>query len=326
MGTAIPRSSFYARMGSTMQHWAEAMRAGRYADAWAMEQATLAARDPATRDDPALPYHLRWVWDGRAPDGRDVLVRCYHGLGDTIQFARYLPALAARARRVTLEVQPSLAPFFKGVVDRVAPFDPARPLPPAECDIEITELAGALRLAPDAVPLPYIPAPPLPSAPATIGLCYAAGDWDPARAVPPALLAPVCERFACVTLVAEPTALPVLNPLGCPFDMGATAALIAGVDLVVTVDTMIAHLAGAMGRPTWLLLKAEPDWRWNPARPDTPWYPTMRLYAQPTPGDWASVLAAVTRDLAALAASRSSPWPASPPRTSRSPGASCSTS
>jgi len=103
----------------------------------------------------------------------------------------------------------------------------------------------------------------------------------------------------------------VSNPAGCPADMGETAALVAAVDLVITVDTMIAHLAGAMGRPTWLLLKAEPDWRWDPARRDTPWYPTMRLYPQAARGDWSSVLAAVRADLAAPPSRRSLvAWPA----------------
>ena len=101
----------------------------------------------------------------------------------------------------------------------------------------------------------------------------------------------------------EPTGLDLLNPAGCPFDMAATASLVAGSALIVTVDTMIAHLAGAMGRPVWLLLKAEPDWRWSPDAVDSPWYPSMRLYVQPRAGDWAAVVERVTRDLAAF-------WPA----------------
>src|SRR3954454_12010069 len=78
--------------------WSEAMRAGDFDTAWAVSDRVLAERDPATRDDPRLPYHLRWVWDGRRFDDRDVLVRCYHGLGDTIQFCRYLAPLRARVR------------------------------------------------------------------------------------------------------------------------------------------------------------------------------------------------------------------------------------
>ena len=289
----------YAWMPPTMQLWTEAMRARRYADAWDMEAATTAGRDPATRDDPTLPYHLRWVWDGRPVAGRDVLVRCYHGLGDTIQFARYLPILAERARSVTLEVQPALAGLLAGPgVARIVPFDPARPLPPAQCDIEITELPCALRVAPDVIATPYVAAPPAALPPGTIGLCHAAGDWDRDRSIPPALLAQLCEHYACVTLVAAPTDLPVLNPEGCPMDMGATAALIAGCELVVSVDTMVAHLAGAMGRPLALMLKAAPDWRWCPTRRDTPWYPTARLYPQPRPGDWAAALDALADELA----------------------------
>jgi ADP-heptose:LPS heptosyltransferase len=82
--------------------------------------------------------------------------------------------------------------------------------------------------------------------------------------------------------------------------MEATASLVAGAALVVTVDTMIAHLAGAMGRPVWLLLKADPDWRWSPDSAESPWYPSMRLYVQPRPGDWGSVVERVARDLSAF--------------------------
>lgn len=276
------------------------MRAGRYAEAWAIEAQTIAARDPATRDDPALPYHLRWLWDGRAPDGRDVLVRSYHGLGDALQYARYLPLLARRARSVTLEVQPRLVPLLAQVpgLARIHPFDPARPLKPSEVDIELSELPCALRVAPDAIAVPYLAWPAAPVPPGTIGLCHAAGDWDAGRSLPADLFRPLCISHRCVTLVPGPSDLPVANPGGCPFAMEATAALVAGCDLVITVDTMIAHLAGAMGRPVWLLLKAEPDWRWVPGARTSAWYPSMRLYHQPGPGDWASVLAAVAADLA----------------------------
>ena len=283
-----------------MQLWTQAMREGRWPAAWAIAEQSLRARPPQERDNPALPYHQRWVWDGRPFEGRSVLVRCYHGLGDTIQFARFLPALSRRAADVTVEAPPSLLPLLAGVpgITRLHPFDPAHPLPPAECDIEITELDLALRIAPSDVAEPYLRASRAVLPQGTVALCYGSGDWDPARNIPAELLAPLCMHAPCITLVPECTSLPVLNPGGCPLDMELTASLVAGASLVVTVDTMIAHLAGALGRPTWLLLKAEPDWRWAPDQTSSPWYPTMRLYAQGEPGNWAPVAEAIARDLA----------------------------
>lgn len=288
-------------MTNRMGQWVGAMREARYTDAWALAAQTLAERDPATRDDPTLPYHLRWVWDGRSIDGRHVLVRCYHGLGDTLQFARFLPLLAARAASVTVEAPPRLIELIATMSNGIAfvPFDVARPLPSAEVDIEVTELDFALRATPGEAPPPYLHAARAILPHGTIALCYAAGDWDPERSVPPALLASLCRHAPSITLMPQPTTLPVLNPEGCPFDMGATAALVAGATLVITVDTMIAHLAGALGKPVWLLLKAEPDWRWDPEQRTSAWYPSMRLYPQPRAGDWPSVLARVEADLVA---------------------------
>ena len=284
-----------------MAMWVTAMRAGRYKDAWALAARTLAEHDVETRDDPTLPYHLRWVWDGRSVDGRDVLVRCYHGLGDTIQFARFLPTLAARARSVTMEVQPRLLDLIqsKGEGMTLVPFDEAHPLPPAEVDLEITELDFALRAPPESAPPPSLSASTAILPAGTVALCNQAGEWDPERSVPTELFRPLCRHAPAVTLVAGQTDLDVLNPKGCPFDLGATAALVASAELVITVDTMIAHLAGALGKETWLLLKSEPDWRWAPHRRDSAWYPPMRLYVQPRAGDWESVLTEVEQDLIA---------------------------
>lgn len=280
-----------------MAAWTRATRAGDWTAAWAIEAAVLAGRDPATRDDPRLPYHQRWVWDGRAFAGCDVLVRCYHGLGDTIQFARFLPALAARASRVTLEAQPSLVPLLGGLGARIVPFDERRPLPPAERDIEITELPFALRQAPSVGDVPYLHATPAALPEGTIGLCHAAGGWDAARVMPEMLFERIVRRHPCVTLVPAASALPVRNPEGCSLDLGETAALASGAALVVTVDTMIAHLAGALGRPVWLMLKHAPDWRWDPEARSSAWYPNARLFVQPRPGDWGAVMGEVERAL-----------------------------
>lgn len=282
-----------------IERWTGAMRAARYAEAWAIEAAILAERDPATRDDPREPYHRRWVWDGTPLAGRAVLVRCYHGLGDTIQFARYLPALCDVAASVTVEAPKRLLPVLATVAGgaRLIAFDQDAPIIASDAAVEITELACALRLAPDSLAVPYLSAARAALPAGTTGLCYAAGDWDASRNVPPALLRGLCERGPTLSLVAEPTDLPVLNPEGCPFDIRATAALVTGCSQVVTVDTMVAHLAGALGRPTWLMLKHDPDWRWDPASRNTAWYPTVRVVAQPTPGVWASVVRTVAGEL-----------------------------
>jgi hypothetical protein len=243
------------------------------------------------------------VWDGRQVDGRHVLVRCYHGLGDTIMFARFLPRLAERAASVTLEVQARLAFLFQGFagVDRLIPFDTAAPAPPSECDIEIMELNHALRIRSSSLRPPYLRVAPAPLPGGTIGYCWEAGDWDESRSIPPDLLRPLI-RGPAISLVAKPADLPFLNPEGCPFDMPATAALVAGCDRIVTVDTMIAHLAGALGKPTLLLLRRDPDWRWTPETGRSAWYPSFRVYSQERAGEWGPAIARVAEDLERRAA------------------------
>ena len=279
------------------------MRRGDYPGAWRISERVLAARHPDSRDDPRLPYHQRWVWDGRPFKNRHVLVRCYHGLGDTLQFARYLPLLGAQAASLTVEVQSELLPLLQKLprVDSLIPFDHEAPLPPAECDLEIMELCFALKTPPEALSTPYLDAVPTALPSGTSGLCWQAGGWNAGRAIDQELFRPLTSRPA-VTLVPAPTPLPVLNPGGCPQDLGLTASLVAGVDLIITVDTMIAHLAGALNRPVWLLLMHDPDWRWSVERDGSPWYPSVRLYRQPSPGDWTSVLRRVHEDLSRLPA------------------------
>jgi hypothetical protein len=296
--------------------WAAAMRAGDWEAAWRISDGVLAARDRATCDDPTLPYHLRWVWNGTAPDGLSALVRCYHGLGDTVQFARYLPLLGARAARVTVEAQPELAGLLRELpgVDRVAAFQLDAPLPPEPCTLEIMELAHALRAPPP--PAPYLQAPgePPESGPFRVGLCWQAGGWDPARSVPLALLAPLA-RLPGVALVSlqrgpaaeealAPGAPPFLNPRDRSLDAGVTARLLAGLHLVITVDTVVAHLAGALGCPGWVLLRRDADWRWPHGDTAAPWYPTLRLARQDEEGDWTEPVAEVTVAVADLVTRR----------------------
>lgn len=270
------------------------MRRSDFAAAWAVSDAIPAARATATRDDPRLPYHLRWVWDGRPFAGQRVVVRCYHGLGDTLQFCRYLAPLRQQAAHLTLEAQPELVPLLRQLpgVDVIHPFDPAAPLPPGECDVEIMELAHALRLVPD--PAPYLWAEPLSGMSGHVGLCWAAGGWDPGRTMPAAALRPLARTLRGISLqrgdAAEQAAsLGLTDPLAGSMDLLQLARLVAGLDAVVTVDTMVAHLAGALGRPVHVLLKHEADWRWG-SGPRCAWYNSTRLFRQTCPGDWSGPL------------------------------------
>jgi hypothetical protein len=210
-----------------------------------------------------------------------------------------LAPLRAAVASLTVEVQPELLSLLAAMPgpDRLIPFASDNPTPPSECDLEMMELAHALRLPPEIGPaaISWDASPPLPRG--TIGLCWRAGDWHSERSIDADLFRGVTAR-SCVALHPSPTHLPVLNPAGCPRDIAGTAAVIGGLDLVVTVDTMVAHLAGTQGRPVWLLLKHHADWRWMDGRDDSPWYPSMRLYRQPSPGDWSTVIAAVEADLA----------------------------
>jgi hypothetical protein len=279
-----------------------AMRKGEFAKAWAISDAVLAGRDAAERDNPLLPYHLRWVWDGRNYRGQHVLVRCYHGLGDTVQFARYLPALRPLVASLTVEVQPGLVRLLASVPgpDTLIPFAPDAPLPASVCDIEIMELPHALRLPPEsAPPPPYVRVVPAATVPGAVGICCRSGAWDAERDVPEHIMLRLLKQIPgeVFTLQPGPTWLPVCNPRGAPADIADAASLIASLGLVITVDTLFAHLAGALNRPTCLLLRHGADWRWMADRCDTPWYPCMRLYRQPTPGDWDSVVAQIAHDI-----------------------------
>jgi hypothetical protein len=273
--------------------WEEAMLRNDLPTAWAIADRVLAARDPLTRDEAGRPYHQRWVWDGRPFDGHGVVVRCYHGLGDTLQFARYLPVLRARAAHVTLEVQPDLVDLLQGCgADRVARFDPAAPLP-AEHDVEIMELAHALRAVPSGAR--YLRVPPAPVPGASTGVCWQAGGWNPARSIPLDELRPVLPAGA-VSLQRGASGPP--DPLCGAMDVRATARLIAGLDRVITVDTMVAHLAGALGCRVHLLLRAQADWRWGRAD-RTPWYANTRIHRQRHEGDWRHALQSLAAALRA---------------------------
>ncbi len=284
--------------------WMACMRRGDLAGAWRFSDAVLRSR--AGTPCWHLPRHEQWIWDGTPLAGRRVLVRCYHGLGDTLQFVRYLPMLRAVAAEVLVWAQPSLVPLVRTVpgVDRVLALHDGTPDVAYDIDVEIMELAHVFRSTLDTIPraVPYLhvepAARPAPRDALHVGLVWAAGDWDARRSVPVDCLRPLADVPGIVLHVLQRGPALADRPAGFGVDAGhddvvETARRMRALDLVLTVDSMPAHLAGALGVPTWTLLHADADWRWMAERDDSPWYPTMRLFRQARAGEWAPVIARV---------------------------------
>ena len=287
--------------------WIEAMRHGDFAAAWKISDALLRAR--RAEDQLLLPRWQQSIWDGSAVEGKRVLVRCYHGLGDTIQFIRYAALLKKIAAEVIVWVQPSLIPLLRSVegIDRMLPLHDGSPEVEYDVDLELSELPYLFRTTLEDIPAqaPYIfvePAVLEGDGLLRVGLIWKSGDWDERRSIPFSLI----ERLAQVpgvewhVLQREPVAagwdgrLGVISGGDNPLD---DARIMRALDLVISVDTMTAHLAGALGVKTWTLLPHDADWRWLLDRRDTPWYPTMRLFRQPSPDRWDLVLDQVIRKL-----------------------------
>ncbi len=305
-------------LGDEAEGWAE------YEWRWRTRQFEGAARDFAA------PLWL----GGEDLRGRTILLHAEQGLGDTLQFCRYARNVAALGAKVVLEVQPGLERLLSRLdgVDTVV----TRGQPPPAHDFQtpLMSLPLALAAGPDGDGCPYLSADPDRAASwavrlagasgLSVGLCWAGGarpDQPVAHAIDLRRSLPL----AAFTLLADipglqlyslqkgppaaelaeakargwsgPTIIDVTGELK---DFADTAALVANLDLVITCDTAIAHLAGALGKPVWILNRHDACWRWLDGRDDSPWYPTARLFRQTTAGDWAPVLEAVTRELRAL--------------------------
>jgi Tfp pilus assembly protein PilF len=252
------------------------------------------------------------VWNGSDPRGRTILVRAEQGLGDTVQFARYLAAIVQRGGTPLLACEPSLIPLLKCMagVEVISKHDP---LPEYDAWIDQMSLPHVLGTTLATIPLSagYLSADPasipahcagLPSG-RRIGLAWSGNPMhrnDRRRTPPVEVFAPLAALpgIPVVSLIPDRTLPGIAGPARPLTDYAETAALIAALDLIVTVDTSIAHVAGALGKPTWVLLPYAPDWRWLLQRNDTPWYDSIRLFRQPSPGDWASVIASVIAALA----------------------------
>ncbi len=261
------------------------------------------------------------AWDGTGLDGRTLLVHAEQGLGDTIQFARFLPWLAKSNGRVVFECQPALVSLVQTARGRIEIIPHGAPLPPFDVQIPLLSLPRILHAAPGAIAgeVPYLfpparqtaTAPPLSEARLKVGLAWAGNpnqENDRNRSMKLADLRPLFFHPGVAVLrlqvgppAAELTAheprIPVRDLAGHLRDFSDTAAIIGQLDLVISVDTSVAHLAGALGKTVWTLLCYQPDWRWRRHGTDCPWYPTMRLFRQPAKGNWEGVIADVRQAL-----------------------------
>lgn len=251
-------------------------------------------------------------WKGEALTGQTILVWAEQGFGDTIQFCRFLPRLKALGARVLLDVQRPLGDIlqrFDGLDDVVIR---NRDTETQAADFQIPLLSLMRRLEIDLqdieITAPYISAPAetirrwQSQEENTIGLCWQGSVTNPndhRRSIPALeLIQPLGElALPSIGLQYGIDDAPIENPGALVTDFAELAAIIEQLDLVISVDTSVAHLAGAMGKDVWVMLPYAPDWRWMTDRTDSPWYPTMRLYRQSAPGDWHGVISAITEAL-----------------------------
>ncbi|AZQ56007.1 tetratricopeptide repeat protein [Burkholderia cenocepacia] len=272
--------------------------------------------------DAQLARHARAfvqpVWRGDEPlDGRTILIHAEPGIDDTLQFCRYVPLVAARGARVVLEVPPSLRALMMSLGGAARVIARGEPLPAFDCHVPLPSLPYAFRTEIDSIPgaAAYLHADPQrvrqwdtllgARRRPRIGITWA-GDpahrHDTGRSIDFARLAPLFELDAGWIGLQKPTnerdaALlddaPVCRVDDALGDFADLAALIGALDLVVTTDSAVAHLAGALGARVWVLLPDPPAWRWMRTRGDSPWYPSARLFRQSAPGDWAGAIDAV---------------------------------
>jgi hypothetical protein len=294
--------------------WLRHMRAGDFERAWLVSDEVLRSRRGESPH--ALPRHFQWVWNGEPLNDKRVLIRCYHGLGDTIQFIRYAPLVRRIARRVVVWAQPALLPLLETAegIDELLPLHDGTPEVDYDIDVESMELPHVFRSTVETLPamVPYFHVAPaeLPPDPNFhVGLVWRCGDWAPERAVPIELLLPLGDvPGVTLHLMQLGPALhgrpPGFGVVSASEDVLTAARRIAALDLMISIDSMPAHLAGALGVPTWTLLRWECDWRWMDERADSPWYPTMRLFRQSRTGDWQGVVSRVIAALSAFAARR----------------------
>jgi len=295
---------------------------GEFKNGWANYEARLQlGKGPTWRPGHDMP---QWQGETKSPAGEPratVLVHAEQGFGDTIQFCRYIPIISALGVKVIFECQTPLTPVMETLAllsntDAFPLLTPADPIPDADYHVPLLSLPGIFKS--DAVSLPakvpYLAAPsvkktawadfPLGEKPA-VGLVWGGNpnrQDDRLRSCPVEALAPIVAtpgvQFVSLQKDSKQRAIPGVIDLGTQLsDFGDTAAIADRLDLIVSVDTAVAHLAGALGRPVWVMLGHAADWRYLLDRDDSPWYPTMRLFRQSQSGDWRSVTERIADEL-----------------------------
>jgi len=275
-------------------------------------------------------YELRWLtlkprefggprWAGQNIYGKTLFLHAEQGYGDGIQSARYARLARERCGRVILECRPELKSLFvySGVADEIIAF--GEPIPAFDYYTSAISVPGLMNVTTSSIPanIPYLKAPPATqSLPAShrklkVGLVWAGSAThsdDANRSMPLDIMAPILAvhgvSFYSLQMPVPPRDVETaktfsnLTLLGPFDDYLATASIVAELDLIISVDTSVAHLAGALAKPVWNLIQFAPDWRWFPQFGErTPWYPTMRLFRQPQRRDWGSVVNQVAVEL-----------------------------
>lgn len=263
------------------------------------------------------------LWLGQASlAGKTIVLHGEQGLGDTLQFCRYVPWVEQRGARVILEVQPPLVTLVQTLSPTVQVVArQGRQVPEGDFHTPLMSLPLAHGTTVGSIPanVPYLHADPVrrarwqaqlgPKTVPRIGLVWSGSlthKADAERSLPAEVLDVLrCDGFEFHCLQKEVRAADRARLSSVRFhdaalhDFADTAALVAEMDLVITVDTAVAHLAGALNRPVWVMSRFGGCWRWLAGREDSPWYPSMRLFFQPRPGDWRSVVEAVSAQLKA---------------------------
>lgn len=256
-------------------------------------------------------------WTNQDLNGRTIVIHAEQGFGDTLQFVRYVPLVAALGARVILAVQPALVSLLQGIPGATEVV-PAGKLPKFDYYCPLLSLPGQLKTTLETIPSPIQYAIELPQASSSkrlqVGIVWAGNNGfidDRRRSIDPELLTLLAEvpEVDYHSLQYGVTILPfsgMQNALEDVVDFADTARRIAKLDLVISVDTAIAHLSATMGKPVWLLDRQNGCWRWLLDREDTPWYPSVRLFRQAQSEDWANVIDRVRMELTTLTTDRRS--------------------